>query len=207
MKKQTLRLFFGTYIRMTGFLFISFLAVSANADVAALADADYGIEIGVRSQSGDVEGGSFSTASQTTAQFGGVIHFPVSGKLFIRTGMLYTQRPLIVTGAGIENKIKMNYLDVPLALLFNFEDHAGVFAGVSLGMNLDKSCDLPNCKLSEVKNLMVPLIFGASFKFAPQFGATIYFESYGDTVAKSPVDNYSLTNYRAVGANLFITFN
>ena len=159
MKKQTLRRVFGSILGMTGFLFLSFSAISAKADIAALADADYGIEVGVRSQSGDVEGGSFSTTSQTTSQFGGVVHFPVSGKLFIRTGMLYTQRPLVVTGGGIENKIKMNFLDVPVAMLFNFEDHAGVFAGVSLGMNLDKSCDIPNCRLTEVQNLIVPLIF------------------------------------------------
>ena len=175
--------------------------------VQSMADIDYGLELGMRSQSGDVDAAGWSSTSQSATQFGGVIHFPLAGKLMMRTGMLYTPRPLIAKMSGAENKISMNYLDVPVALLFNFEDHAGVFGGISLGMNLDKSCDAVNCALSDVKSMIWPFIFGASFKFAPQLGATIYFESYGDSVAKSPVDNYSLKNYRAVGANLFITFN
>ncbi len=199
MKKQSL---------MSQILILAFFAISAGFfPMHAQADIDYGIEVGMRSQSGDVDGSGWSSTSQSATQFGGVIHFPLAGKLMMRTGMLYTPRPLIAKSNGIENKISMNYLDVPVALLFNFEDHAGVFAGINLGMNLDKSCDAVNCALSDVKSMIWPFIFGASFKFAPQLGATIYFESYGDSVAKSPVDNYSLKNYRAVGANLFITFN
>ncbi|HWU43969.1 MAG TPA: outer membrane beta-barrel protein [Bdellovibrio sp.] len=173
----------------------------------ALADVDYGLEVGVRSQSGDVDGTGLSTTSQTAMQFGGIAHFPISGGWYIRSGMLYTQRPLVVkdSGTGVENKVSMTYLDVPVAVMYKFEDYAGIFGGVSIGMNLDKSCDGAGCVLTDVKTPIVPFIFGASFKFAPQLGATIYFESYGDNVVKMPPA--TLKNYRAVGANLLITFN
>ncbi|QDK36334.1 outer membrane beta-barrel protein [Bdellovibrio sp. NC01] len=188
-------------------LILSVLLVLGSISSVAMADVDYGLEVGIRSQSGDADATGSSTTSQTAIQFGGIIHYPISGGWHIRSGMLYTQRPLIVktSGSTVENKVSMNYLDVPVAIMYKFEDYAGIFGGVSLGMNLDKSCDAPNCVVTDVKTPILPFIFGASFKFAPQLGATIYFESYGDTVAKSPPDN--LKNYRAVGANLLITFN
>lgn len=176
-----------------------------SSTVFAAGDADYGLEVGIRSQSGDADGGTSSTTSQTAVQFGGVVHLPISGSWYIRTGMLYTQRPLQVKDAsGVQDKISMNYLDVPVAVMYKFEDYAGVFGGVSLGLNLDKSCDAPNCEVNDVKTPILPFIFGANFKFAPQLGATIYFESYGDTLATVPP--YTMKNYRAVGANLMITF-
>lgn len=188
-------------------LILSVLLVLGSFSSVAMAEIDYGLEVGIRSQSGDADATGSSTTSQTAMQFGGVVHYPISGGWHIRTGMLYTQRPLIVktSGSTVENKVAMNYLDVPVAVMYKFEDYAGVFGGISLGMNLDKSCDAPGCVVTDVKTPILPFIFGASFKFAPHLGATIYFESYGDTVAKSPPDN--LKNYRAVGANLLITFN
>ncbi|MNL37420.1 hypothetical protein D3C87_1595630 [compost metagenome] len=69
-------------------------------------------------------------------------------------------------------------------------------------MNIDSSSDDKTvAKIEDVKSPIIPLLFGASFKFAPNFGATLYFESAGSEVAKD------LKNYRAVGANLQITFD
>lgn len=205
MKKITLFNFvFGSILAAP---IMSLIVLPNIAMAAPSASADYGLEVGLHSQSGDAEGSTTTTASQTTIQFGGVVHFPINAQLSLRTGMLYTQRPLVVKSSGVDNKVSLTYLDVPVALMLKFEDYAGVFAGLSLGMNLDKSCDAINCTLSDVKTPIIPMTFGASFKFAPNLGATLYFESYGDTVAKSVTDNYTLKNYRAVGANLMITFN
>ena len=163
----------------------------------AWADLDYGVEVGIRQQSGDVDGGA-STKSQMGMQFGATAHFPLSGPLHLRTGMLYTQRPLVIE-QNPDNKISMNYLDIPLALMYKFEEYAGVYAGVSLGLNLDKSADQGS--IQDVKSPFVPLLIGASFKFAPEFGVAIYYESASGDVAKG------LKDYRAVGANLMITFD
>ncbi|MNS76140.1 hypothetical protein D3C72_1096780 [compost metagenome] len=172
--------------------------------VPALADYDFGLEVGIRQQSGDSDVDGISTKSQMGLQFGGFVVLPIANAWHIRTGMLYTQRPLIVENdvTGEEAKLTMNYLDVPVALMYKFEEYAGIFAGVSLGLNIDSSSDDKTvAKIEDVKSPIIPLLFGASFKFAPNFGATLYFESAGSEVAKD------LKNYRAVGANLQITFD
>lgn len=163
---------------------------------AAFAEIDYGMEVGIRQQSGDVDSGS--TKSQMGMQFGVSAHMPISGPWHLRTGMLYTQRPLTVEGTP-DNKVTMNYLDVPVALMYKFEEYAGVFGGISLGLNLDKNADVGT--VTKVKSPLMPILIGTSFKFAPNLGATLYYESAGGEVAQG------LKDYRAVGANLMITFD
>lgn len=175
-------------------ILIAALGMSAST---AMADVDYGLEVGIRQQSGDADNG-LATKSQMGLQFGATAHFPISGPLHLRTGMLYTQRNLTVEQSP-DNKVQMSYLDIPVALMYKFEEYAGVFAGVSLGMNLDKTADVGT--VQDVKSPLVPIIIGASFKFAPQLGATLYYESASGDAAKG------LKNYRAVGANLMITFD
>lgn len=176
---------------------LSLLVMLGLMSSMAMAAVDYGLEVGIRQQSGDVEGGG-STKSQMGMQFGATAHFPLSGNLHLRTGMLYTQRALTVEGTP-DNKVTMNYLDVPLALMFKFEEYAGAFAGVSLGLNLDKSADVGT--VTDVKSPLIPFLLGVSFKFAPNLGAALYYESASGEVAKN------LKDYRAVGANLMITFD
>ncbi len=162
------------------------------------AEADYGLEVGTRQQSGDADGGQ-STKSQMAMQFGATANFPLSTTWHLRTGMLFTPRPLTVeTGTG-NNKVTINYLDIPVALMYKFEESAGVFFGISLGLNLDKSADVGT--VTDVKSPLTPFLLGASFKFMPNLGLALYYESASGEVAKG------LKDYRAVGANLMITFD
>ncbi|MFP5518956.1 MAG: outer membrane beta-barrel protein [Bdellovibrionia bacterium] len=159
---------------------------------------DVAIEVGVRSQSGDVE--SPATAkSQLGYQAGATTAFELSGPWYLRTGMLYTQRNLTVEN-GADFKYSLNYLDVPVTALYKFEDYAGVFAGVNVSLLFDKSCSGGGCKVEDAKSLMTPFTFGAAFKFAPQIGGTIYFETAPGEAAKG------LENFRAIGANISIYF-
>ncbi|MNJ93402.1 hypothetical protein D3C87_110820 [compost metagenome] len=179
------------------------LAVTAMSASVAMADIDYGLEVGIRQQAGEVDAAGYSAKSQMGMQFGGFAHIPMTGALHLRTGMLYTQRPLVVEtdATGTEDKVTMNYLDVPVALMYKFEEYAGIYAGVSLGLNIDSSGEVGGTKVKDAKSMLMPLIFGAAFKFAPNFGANIYFESASGEAADG------LENYRAVGANLMITFD
>ncbi|AHZ85925.1 hypothetical protein Bb109J_c0266 [Bdellovibrio bacteriovorus] len=182
-------------------LALTVMAALGMMSSVAMADIDYGLEVGIRQQSGEVDSNLASVKSQMGFQFGATAHFPISGAWHMRTGLLYTQRPVIVEtdATGDENKISMNYLDVPVALMYKFEEYAGVFAGVSLGLNLDSDAEVG--KVNDVKSPLTPIIFGASFKFAPQLGATLYYETASGDAADG------LKNYRAVGANLQITFD
>jgi hypothetical protein len=164
----------------------------------SMADTDFGLEVGIRQQSGDVDG-TGSTDAENGIQFGGFAHFQLVNNLHLRTGMLYTERPLMTKPLGVENKVKLTYLDVPLALMYKFEEGAGVYGGVSLAMKLDASSDLGDPE--DVTSPLIPIIFGAFFKFHPNFGVNIYYEMASGKVADG------LENYRAVGANLMVTFD
>ena len=169
--------------------------------------ADFGMEIGFRQQSGDTALTNFTSSSQNGIQGGAVGLFPINENLYFRTGMLYTQRPLVLkpttTGTvGSDITASINYLDVPATIMYKFEDYGGVFVGLTLANQFDKSCSTSGgtCTIDDIKTPLLPFIFGGTFKFAPQLGATLYFESFGGDVAKD------LKNYRALGVNLFFTF-
>lgn len=161
---------------------------------------DFSVEVGFRQQSGQVESG-MTAESQIGFQVGGVGVFEISGPLGLRTGMMYVSRPLVVKNDSTDedSKYTMNYFEVPAALSYSFEDYASVFGGLAFSMNLDSSAT-NGMKAENVKSFYMPIIVGASFKFAPQLGGTIFFETSGGDVADG------LTGYRAVGANLSISF-
>lgn len=165
--------------------------------------SDYGFEFGFRQQSGSSATGT-TAKSQLGYQLGGVGHFDLTERLNLRTGLFYVQRPLVVTvdATGDEAKYQLNYVDIPLTVLFKFEDYGGVYFGPVLSMNLDGSCSgYAGCKAESVAGMVTPLQIGASFKFAPQTGVDIFFETLSADVAKN------LSSYRAVGANLLFTFD
>ncbi|MEK2689670.1 outer membrane beta-barrel protein [Bdellovibrio sp. GT3] len=186
-------------------LALSFLVVSGLFSSVAFADLTYGLEVGVRSQSGDTDASGVSTDSQTAMQFGMFGILPISGPWNVRTGLLYTQRPLVLKSGGSDGKVEMNYVDIPLNIMYKFEDYAGVYLGVNLAINMDKKCSLNNCNVTDVTSPLIPLTVGASFKFAPNFGLNVYFESASGKAAMA--GGAELKNYRAVGANLLVTFD
>jgi hypothetical protein len=177
-------------------LTLALVAALGMMSSVAMADQDYGFEVGIRQQSGDVDGATVD--SQMGMQFGGYGHIPLSGALHLRTGLLYTQRNILIKGA-VDNKVSMNYLDIPVALMYKFEEYAGVYGGVVLAMNLDKKADFGT--VNDVKSPLIPFIIGAAFKFHPNFGVNIYYENASGEAADG------LENYRAVGANLQIAFD
>ncbi|MNJ96851.1 hypothetical protein D3C87_145850 [compost metagenome] len=170
---------------------------SATAEAAL----DYGVELGVRQQSGEVAGVNFSANSQTAFQGGVFAHVPLDEKnqAHWRVGLLYTQRPLEsesdITGEAIEYKI--NYLDIPFDLLFKPKENLGFYFGFNIAINIDSTCKgNSNCKVLDVTSPYFPLVFGVIYKFTPKWGMDFYLEGANGMVAKG------LGDYRAVGLNL-----
>ncbi len=191
---------------MTRLLYV--LIISSLCFFSVAQAADFGIEAGVRSQSADASTSGVTADSKTDFQLGGVGQFPVNGAFQIRSGLLYTSRnvDLTVKAAGITSigTLTLTYFDIPIQALYKFEDYGSVFAGPVISFILDKKCELNNgvtCTVTAAKSLLLPLQLGATFKFMPQLGATIYFETIPGDVA----DNFG--NYRAIGANLLFTFD
>ncbi|MFN7903916.1 MAG: outer membrane beta-barrel protein [Pseudobdellovibrionaceae bacterium] len=160
------------------------------------------IEGGFRQQNGEVDNAK-GISPQTGFQFGGTAAFEISGKLYFRTGVLYTQRPLKATNKATDTELefKMNYFDVPVTALYKINDFAGIYGGLIVATNLEKTWKLGGSSIDaqDVKSPILPFVMGTQFKFHPDMGINLFYEMAGE-IAKG------LSNYQAVGASLMFTF-
>lgn len=160
------------------------------------------LEGGFRQQNGDVDNGK-GISPQTAFQIGGTVSFPIEGAIFLRTGLFYTQRPLKAKNrtTDLEMEFRMNYFDIPVTAMYQFNEFAGVYGGLIVATNLEKTWKVDGTAVDavDVKSPALPFVMGAQFKFLPDVGADVYYEMAGD-VAKG------LSNYKAVGVNLMFTF-
>ncbi len=157
---------------------------------------DAAVELGFRQQNGTYDGEGIDEKAQTGFQVGVSGAFPIADKFSFRTGMFYVEKPLEADG-GV--KTKFTYFQVPVTGMFKFQEYAGVYFGVNAEVNLGSDCEPGSC--DDVKSLTTPFVVGAAFKFASQLGANVFFESGSGEVADGVKD------FRAVGANLMITFD
>ena len=95
----------------------------------------------------------------------------------------------------------MNYFDVPVTALYKINDFAGIYGGLIVATNLEKTWKLggSSTDAQDVKSPILPFVMGAQLKFHPDMGVNLYYEMAGE-IAKG------LSNYKAVGANLMFTF-
>ncbi len=171
---------------------------------------EFAANIGFRSQSGSISssgaGAGGSAKSQTGIEGGVIGIFDFAEKMGLRTGFMYVQRPLSLSSdAGLgDAKFNLNYFDVPLQFSYNIGDVGSLFIGPVVSVNLDSNSSgtgiYNGVKMTSIKSTVFPLQIGASFKFASQLGATVYFETIPGEVAQD------FSSYRAVGALLFVSF-
>lgn len=164
----------------------------------------FGLEAGFRQQSGDVTG-SNSVSSQNGMQLG--VSGVFQGQTFgLRSGMFYVERPLnyIESTLGTEVKTKHTYFDIPIQVMFMLEEYAGIYAGPSISVLLNQKVETSSALVTYngTKNSTVmPFTVGAHFKFAPQYGLNLFFETINGEVSTS------YKNYRAVGANFIFAMD
>lgn len=160
---------------------------------------DAAIEVGFRQQNATVEGAGVDEKSKNGFQVGVSGAFPISGQFSFRTGLMYAEKPFKYEAGGVSEDVKFTYFQVPVTAMYKFEEYAGVYAGINAEMNLSDDCGSASC--DDVQSLTTPIVLGAAFKFAPQFGANVFFESGSSEVADG------IKDLRAVGVNLMITFD
>lgn len=157
-----------------------------------------GIEGGFRWSSAEISGAS-SNKQDIGFQVGGSAVFDFAPSFGIKTGLLYTERPFKSDVLGTEVKGKITYFDIPAFFMFKFEEYAGVYLGPSFSFKLGDQVSPGS--LTGIKSSVIPITLGAQFKFAPNMGVNIYFESMSGDMATG------LSNARAVGANFLFTFD
>lgn len=144
--------------------------------------------------------GSASDKQEAGFQLGISTVLNFSTNLGLRTGMFYSERPFSSEISGLTIKGKVSYFEVPAQLMFKFEEYAGVYVGPSFSIKLGDEVS-KGSSLTDVKSFVTPLTFGAQFKFVPNLGANVFFETVPGDLATG------VSNSRAVGVNLLFTLD
>lgn len=167
--------------------------------------ADLAVAVGVRNTSASAAAGTGYDIGAKSGLQGGILAFlPMTNALKVRSGFLYTNRSISVTTAG-SNATPADFsywnFDIPATLMWSFSDFGGVYAGAIMSMNVSSDSSIAGMKPTSVENLIVPLTIGASFKFAPQLGAEMYFETLPGKISQG------IESVKSVGIQLLITFD
>jgi hypothetical protein len=181
------------------FFALLFASATLTLGLSTLAEAsDYGVAVGIRSDSATSNTSSTNISGNTDYQGGVVANIDLVSSLQIRTGILYTTRQYGYSPAiGATGQAVFTYADVPLGLLWALSDYGGPFVGANFGFNVSSSCPGGNC--TGVASSIAGYQFGVHFKFAPQFGAELYYESMAAVMP-------GIDNPKAVAGNIFVTF-
>ncbi len=182
-------------IALVMFSLLSSAAYAASPNVSYSMPA---VELGFKWNSGSYDSTlnpGVSDKQEIGFQVGASTVFDFAPSFGLKTGLFYSERPFTAEASGVTAKSKATYFEVPAFFMFKFEDYAGVYVGPSLAVNLGHD------NLTETKSLVVPITFGAQFKFLPNMGANIFFETVPSEIAKG------IKSSRAVGVNLLLTFD
>ena len=181
-----------------GSAFISTLCFANTEHKSNISYSMPAIEVGFKWGSATYSGAD--TTNQVIGfEVGGSTVFNVGDNFGIKTGLFYNERPFQSVASGTTYTGKLTYFDVPVLLMFKFEDYAGIYLGPSLSLKLSDQLSPGN--LTKINSSVIALTFGAQFKFAPNLGANIYFETVPGNLSNE------VSNTRAVGVNLMIAFD
>jgi hypothetical protein len=179
-------------------LFVLFLSTNAFAQKASsgFSYSMPSVELGFKWNSASLNG-STSDKQVIGYQLGISTVANISNSFGVRTGLFYSERPFEAVYTQTTSKGKITYFEVPVQLMFKIEDYAGIYVGPSIAVKLGSE---PN-SLTDVKSMVLPLTFGAAFKFLPNFGANVFFETVSGDLSNG------VSNSRAVGVNLLISLD
>lgn len=170
---------------------------------SALADVSYSmpaLEGGFKWNSMDLDG-STSNNQVVGFQFGGSVIVNFSTQFGLRTGLFYNERPFkSENGPGSTVEGKITYADIPLHLMLKLEDYAGIYIGPSISTKIGDEVK-GGGSIAGVKSSVMPLTVGAEFKFAPNFGINIFFETISSSLATN------ISSSRGIGANFVLAFD
>jgi hypothetical protein len=190
-----------TTLNTTKNLLASFLvtiAMMTGLSSAALAQ-DVGVIVGVRNDNADGTNGA-SISQKPSIQAGAIAKFPITEKIWIRSGLDFVPRAYTSSLNNVSTDFKFTYFEIPAGLLYKFSDYGGIFAGAAINMILSKECGA-SCDQASVSNTQTAFQVGGSFKIAPQFGFELYYETLTSKIANG------IENPRSLVANAMITFD
>ena len=171
---------------------------------SAMAEISYSmpaLEVGFKWNSMDGLG-AISNKQSMGIQVGGSTVLNINSEFGVRTGLFYSERPFKGELSSGPYEGKISYAEVPVHFMFKLEDFAGIYIGPSLAMKLgdEITCAPGPCNLTDIKPMILPITFGAQFKFTPNLGLNLFFETVPSDLA------LGLKNSRGIGMNLLVAF-
>ena len=156
-------------MKLLAILFTLFgIILPAHAYEMAITGGAQTTDVDVESGSGDPDGG--------TGFYGGVLGFmEIQDKGYFRVGALLSKREYSVKAGSITLDSEMLSIDVPITYMFMFNEMAGIFGGLKLGLNLSDDCsrsDSVDCD-TKAESLHYAGEVGGHFRFVPDFGLEI----------------------------------
>lgn len=177
------------------------LVMTCLLSLGAFAD-DFAVAVGIRSTSADAVPTGATVSSKAGFGAGVIGIFDIAPKFQGRTGFLYNQRnTTIKSSVTSDEDLNLAYIDIPVTAMYRFADYAGAFAGPVLSLLASKDCKVTGGCAKDPESMSLGFQFGASFKFAPQMGAEVYYEAIPSEFWKDIEKNA-----KTVGFNLLFTF-
>lgn len=172
--------------------------------VSFTANAEFAAVLGARSNTASTNITGASTSSRLGYMAGVLGWLPLRKSFGVRTGFLYNQR-FVSLGPTLQGDIDVNfsYFDIPLTGTYQFNTQTWAFVGPVLAFNQsrDVTCSRnSSCSAADSKSFILPWQLGVDFKFAPQFGAEIFYEFMSGDLAAG------VSDMRAIGASALIFF-
>ncbi|GIL18084.1 MAG: hypothetical protein BroJett040_18350 [Oligoflexia bacterium] len=136
--------------------------------------------------------------SRTGYNVGALAFMDMAEKVALRAGFIYTQRAYGITSGSTElGDAKMTYFDVPVGLMFKFSDLGGVFLGGVMAMNVGKDCSTTLGNVCDgLQSNPYGWQMGVSFKFHPQLGGEMVYESLSKVTTNIKENKAAIINLK-----------
>lgn len=101
----------------------------------------------------------------------------LTGNIFLRTGLGFTRYNTEV--ASTDTSVSMSYLTVPGTILLEVTPNMGIFAGVDLGVNVDKACTSSKngCPLNGTNTVVFMADLGLRFRVTENAGIELGYQT------------------------------
>ncbi len=181
--------------------FIVFALLQVSAAHAA-SGTDVGYYLGIKDATFSTSASNGPTFNTQAGLMAGVIAIgDLSGDLKFRAGGYYAERTAKTTMSSITSTLKFSYLDVPLTVLYKFNDMVGLFGGALLGLKVSDSCtgdsticSDPKSGNANPKSFVSAAQLGFDVKFHPNWAGEIYYE-----IGLSDVSDYTKVSALSAG--------
>lgn len=127
-----------------------------------------------------IEGKSgVSVDSNGSYQAGALFYQPMAENISLRMGAFFMKELLTISASGVDTKLDLLNVNVPLTLGYGFTERFLLFAGPVLSVNASKSCkNTSTCNVSDlkVKGTDVLLSLGGHFQLTEVLGMEVTYD-------------------------------